>query len=210
MLKIMLCFLSPCPLYSNISICPNYFIPLEFLLSLLFFKFFQKPFLFFSSLSFSVLLLLPLSSSQYREFVFRLRLQLLSAPFGWQWQQRPGTQLHQKRFRAFHLLTERLQAFPFFLLDWASPSAFSKPRPFSSTSKCQLSSSHSTDQSQPSDQGSSTSTTTTQQPQPTGLRGHPVTKQGNGATSKQKTIYISIHFAHTKNPTASFLFLADM
>lgn len=196
-------------LYSNIS---NYFIPLEFLLSLLFFFFLiiSKTFLFFSSLSFSVLLLLPLSSSQYREFVFRLRLQLLSAPFSWRWQQRPGTQLHQKRLRAFHLLTERLQAFPFFLLDWASPSAFSKPRPFSSTSKCQLSSSHSTDQSQPSDQGSSTSTTTTQQPQPTGLRGHPVTKQGNGSTSKQKTIYISIHFAHTKNPTASFLFLADM
>lgn len=44
MLKIMLCFLSPYPLYSNISICPNYFIPLEFLLSLLFFKFFQNLF----------------------------------------------------------------------------------------------------------------------------------------------------------------------
>lgn len=130
----------------------------------------------FSSPSLSALLLLSLSSIKHRESVLWLRPQLLPAPLGWQCQQWPGTRLHQKHLRAFHLFTMWLCSPPFLFLflNRGSASFFPKPSPFSHAIICQLSSSHPTDQSQLRDEmGQSASSSTPSTPQPTSHWGYP-------------------------------------
>lgn len=122
---------------------------------------------FSSSSSLWALLLLSFSSSQYRQPFFQFRPQLLPAPQAWQSQQRTAARLHQERLGAFNLLTMWPHVVFFF---WTSATRLPKPLPCSDAIERHLSSSHTTNWSQLWDRSPFS------YPQPTGLRGNPVTQ----------------------------------